>query len=79
MWANTTGNWQVELRGDRLFVIRGPYEWHLLPVDPEKFIVNNGYGIGLELYFKEDADTGQVTMEFTLPTGEAGKYELLAR
>lgn len=73
------GKWQVELRDDKLFATRGPYEWQLLQAEVEKFIVNNGYGIGLDLYLKEDADTGQVTMEFTLPTGEVGKYQLLPK
>lgn len=70
-------NWRVELREDRLFATRGPYEWHLLPATAEadKFIVNNGYGIGLDLYLRENSDTGQITMSFTLPTGEIGSYE----
>lgn len=73
-----TGCWQVELRVDRLYAICGPDEWHLLQAGPEEFVVNNGYGIGLELYLKQDPESGQVTMNFRLPTGEVGYYELLA-
>jgi len=73
-----TGCWQVELRDDRLYAVCGPYEWHLLQAGPEEFVVNNGYGIGLELYLKQDPESGQVTMDFRLPTGEVGHYELLA-
>ena len=68
-------NWRVELRGDRLYAGRGPFEWHLLPVKAEEFIVNNGYGIGLAFYLREDPETGQISMSFTLPTGEVGNYE----
>jgi CubicO group peptidase (beta-lactamase class C family) len=73
-----TGCWQVELRADRLYATCGPYEWHLLQAGPEEFIVNNGYGIGLELYLKQEPESGRVTMSFRLPTGEVGHYELLA-
>jgi CubicO group peptidase (beta-lactamase class C family) len=70
-------NWRVELREDQLYAVRGPYEWQLLPAvaEADKFIVNNGYGIGLDLFLRENPDTGQITMSFTLPTGEMGNYE----
>jgi hypothetical protein len=72
-------NWRIELRDDRLYAVRGPYEWQLLPAlgEADKFIVNNGYGIGLELYLRENPETGQLSMSFTLPTGEIGSYERL--
>ncbi len=67
--------WQVELRGDRLFVTRGPYEWHVLDTPGETFVVNNGYGIGMTLYLEEDETTGTPVLSFTLSTGEPGVYE----
>ena len=72
-----SGRWRVELQEDKLFAVRGPYEWHLLQAAAGEFIVNNGYGIGLELSLKEDEATGQMMMNFRLPTGEVGSYALL--
>jgi hypothetical protein len=73
-----TDDWWVELRGDKLFAGRGAYEWHLLQLNGTEFVVNNAYGIGITLYLEADGSTGQVTMRFTLPTGETGQYELVA-
>lgn len=67
--------WRVELRGDRLYAIRGPYEWQLLQAPGGHFVVNNGYGIGMTLYLEPDRVTGQPAMKFTLSTGEPGVYE----
>lgn len=73
-----TDDWWVELRGDKLFAGRGPYEWHLLQLNETDFVVNNAYGIGITLYLEAGETSGQVTMRFTLPTGETGQYELVA-
>lgn len=70
--------WRIELRGDRLYASRGPYEWQLLQAPDETFVVNNGYGIGMTLYLEEEATTGQAVMRFTLSTGEEGVYERVA-
>lgn len=67
--------WQVELRGERLFITRGPYEWQVLDTPGETFVVNNGYGIGMTLYLEEDEVTGTPVLSFTLSTGEPGVYE----
>jgi CubicO group peptidase (beta-lactamase class C family) len=67
--------WAIELRGDRLYATRGSYEWHLLPAPEGHFVVNNGYGIGINLYLEPDESSGIMTMKFTLPTGETGVYE----
>ena len=74
-----TGNWRIELRdGNKLFAVRGPYAWHLLAGgDDGAFIVNNGYGIGIAFFLKEDEATGKITMSFT-SAGEPAEYELLA-
>jgi CubicO group peptidase (beta-lactamase class C family) len=73
-----TGNWRVELRdGNTLWAVRGPYEWRLLKAEKEReFMVNNGFGIATPLKFEVD-ETGQVTMFFTLTSGEEGVYQLV--
>ncbi len=69
--------WRVELRGNRLYAVRGPYEWHLLRAEEGHFVVNNGYGIGMTLYLEEDPTSGAAAMKFTLSTGEPGFFRKL--
>ena len=68
-----------EDRARALDLIRSDQSLQGLNVDE----VQGGEYFGLSATVQEqqlqDADTGQVTMEFTLPTGEVGKYELLPR
>jgi CubicO group peptidase (beta-lactamase class C family) len=71
-----SGNWRVELRdGNTLWAVRGPYEWRLLRDAGEgEYIINNGFGIAVPLQFIKD-DSGGVTMNFTLNSGEVGTYQ----
>ena len=74
-----SGEWVIELRDNQLFATRGPYEWHLLQAaEAGHFVVNNGFGIGINLTLAPDEATGRMTMSFRLPTGEPGYYERLA-
>jgi hypothetical protein len=69
--------WQVEQRGDgTLWAIRGQYEWQLLAQEKGKFMVSNGFGITTPLEFTQD-DQGNMSMVFTLSTGERGEYRRL--
>ena len=69
--------WRVEQRTDgTLWASRGPYEWQLLAAGSGEFIVNNGFGITTPLQFTM-AETGLVTMQFRLSTGEVGEYPQL--
>jgi CubicO group peptidase (beta-lactamase class C family) len=66
--------WRIELREQHMFAVRGPYKWQILQAADGHFVVNNGYGIGITLYLESDETTDEITMSFTLPTGETGRY-----
>lgn len=66
--------WRIELREQQMFAVRGPYEWQILQAADGHFVVNNGYGIGITLYLEPDEITKEITLSFTLPTGEVGTY-----
>jgi CubicO group peptidase (beta-lactamase class C family) len=77
--GNYEGSWQVELReGNTLWAVRGPYEWRLLAdTEAGAYMVNNGFGLATPLKFIED-EAGEVTMTFTLTSGEVGTYRRLS-
>jgi CubicO group peptidase (beta-lactamase class C family) len=78
--GNYEGSWRVELReGNTLWAVRGPYQWQLLAdTEAGAYVVNNGFGLATPLKFIED-EAGEVTMTFTLTSGEVGTYRRLSK